>query len=283
MANLTLRNVKGSPLTYTELDTNFVNINDELSTVTDQVSTLNTQNSTLSGDLTTTKNKVTNLETSTTTLSGQINTLNTQIATKQATLVSGTNIKTVNGANLLGSGNVDVGGSINGILKCNGLGSYSAVVSGTDVKTVAGVSILGSGDIPITKTTVGLSNVENTALSTWTGSQNINTLGAIISFKETKVALPANNIDLATGNLFTKTISAATTFTLSNIPAAGNVSTFIIDLTNGGSAVITWWSGIKWVAGTAPSLTAAGRDLVGFITHDGGTTWVGVLVAKDVR
>lgn len=53
------------------------------------------------------------------------------------------------------------------------------LVSGTNIKTVANNSILGSGNIDITKSNVGLSNVENTALSTWGGSSNLTTLGTI--------------------------------------------------------------------------------------------------------
>lgn len=53
---------------------------------------------------------------------------------RQATLVSGTNIKTVNNTSLLGSGNVAV---------------QPTLVSGTNIKTINGTSLLGSGDIPI--------------------------------------------------------------------------------------------------------------------------------------
>lgn len=38
--------------------------------------------------------------------------ISTALATKQATLVSGTNIKTVNGNSLLGSGNITISGSV---------------------------------------------------------------------------------------------------------------------------------------------------------------------------
>ena len=38
--------------------------------------------------------------------------ISTALATKQATLVSGTNIKTVNGNSLLGSGDVTISGSV---------------------------------------------------------------------------------------------------------------------------------------------------------------------------
>ena len=53
---------------------------------------------------------------------------------KQAALVSGTNIKTVNSTSLLGSGNVAV---------------QPTLVSGTNIKTVNNNSLLGSGDLPI--------------------------------------------------------------------------------------------------------------------------------------
>lgn len=53
---------------------------------------------------------------------------------RQAALVSGTNIKTVNSTSLLGSGNVSV---------------QPTLVSGTNIKTINGTSILGSGNITI--------------------------------------------------------------------------------------------------------------------------------------
>ncbi len=107
--------------------------------------------------------------------------------------------------------------------------------------------------------------------------------GTLKGAKQTKVAMPASDIDLNGGDYFTKTISATTTFTVSNVPAAGTVGSFILDLTNGGSQTINWWAGMDWVGGAAPSLTAAGRDVLGFFTHDGGTTWTGLLLGKDVK
>lgn len=105
----------------------------------------------------------------------------------------------------------------------------------------------------------------------------------LTGLREVKVAMAANNIDVAAGNLFTKTISGATTLTVSNVPGTGVLATFLLDLTNGGSAAITWWSGVKWAGGAAPALTASGRDVLGFYTHDGGTTWTGLLLGKDVK
>lgn len=104
----------------------------------------------------------------------------------------------------------------------------------------------------------------------------------VTGLKETKVAVSASDIDLSTGNYFTKTISGATTFTVSNVPTTGTVASFILELTNPGSSV-TWWSGVKWVGGTQPTWTGTGKDVLAFYTHDGGTTWNGFAVGKDVK
>lgn len=106
---------------------------------------------------------------------------------------------------------------------------------------------------------------------------------------EAKVPMAANNIDLSAGNLFTKTISTNTTLTVSNVPAADKFVGFILELTNGGAAVIDWAasfggsSRIKWAAGSQPSLTASGIDVLGFFTHDGGATWRASVFSKDSK
>ena len=105
----------------------------------------------------------------------------------------------------------------------------------------------------------------------------------INTIQETKISLAASNIDLSAGGIFVKTITAATTFTVSNIPASGVASSFILELTNAGGSTITWWSAIKWPSGLAPSLTAVGKDILGFYTHDNGTTWNGFILGYNVK
>ena len=105
----------------------------------------------------------------------------------------------------------------------------------------------------------------------------------ITGLRETKIALADLDVDISLGNYFSKTISAISTLTVSNVPTTGTVASFIIDLTNGGAYAVTWWAGMKWAAGTAPALTSAGRDVLGFFTHDGGTTWSGLVLAKDIK
>ena len=60
-----------------------------------------------------------------------------EVDAKQNTLVSGTNIKTVNNTSLLGSGNVAV---------------QPTLVSGTNIKTVNNTSLLGSGNVAVQPT-----------------------------------------------------------------------------------------------------------------------------------
>jgi hypothetical protein len=104
----------------------------------------------------------------------------------------------------------------------------------------------------------------------------VQTMGNAI--RETKVAIAASEIDLATGNYFTKTISGATTFTVANVASSGTVSAFVLELTNGGSDTVTYFSGVTWAAATPPTLTASGVDTLAFFTHDGGTTCRGFVL-----
>jgi len=48
-------------------------------------------------------------------------------------------------------------------------------------------------------------------------------------------------------------------------------------------STVTWWAGVKWAGGTAPTLTAAGVDILGFYTRDGGATWRGTMMSKDSK
>jgi len=107
--------------------------------------------------------------------------------------------------------------------------------------------------------------------------------GAITGLRETKVAMAANEITLAGGNVFTKTITAATTLTVSGWLASGNSNSFVLELTNGGAFPITWFAGVKWSGGKVPTLTAAGVDILGFYSHDGGVTVRGIVLAKDSK
>jgi hypothetical protein len=80
----------------------------------------------------------------------------TALNAKQDTLVSNTNIKTVNSTTLLGSGDIAV---------------QSTLVSGTNIKTINGTTLLGSGDLTISTATPTLAQV-TTAGNTTTNAIN---------------------------------------------------------------------------------------------------------------
>jgi hypothetical protein len=148
-----------------------------------------------------------------------------------------------------------------------------------DNNTITNIEL--AGDV---KGTLPVAN-GGTGVTTSTGSGNVVlstspaiTTPTITGTKETKVAIAASEIDLSAGNYFTKTISGTTTFTVANTASSGSVSAFILDLTNGGSATVNWFSGVTWAAGTPPTLTASGRDVLGFFTYDAGTTWSGFVL-----
>lgn len=93
----------------------------------------------------------------------------------------------------------------------------------------------------------------------------------------------AVTLDLATGQHFRGTVSGSCVFTFSNPPASGNAFGFVFQVTNGGSAAVTWPAGTKWPSGSAPTLTGSGTDVLVFLTVDGGTTWRGAVSMLDSR
>jgi len=97
---------------------------------------------------------------------------------KQDTLVNQTNIKSINGESLLGSGNITieqgtvdqtiVSGSTNAVAGgavYNGLaGKQATLVSGTNIKTVGGETLLGSGNVKLMTAHVGTGNDATTLI-----------------------------------------------------------------------------------------------------------------------
>ena len=99
---------------------------------------------------------------------------------------------------------------------------------------------------------------------------------------ETSAAIAAAVIDCNAGTFFTKTITANTTFTVTGVPGPSAVPSFILELTNGGAFTVTWWANVRWAAGIAPTLTAAGTDVLGFYTLDAGANWRGLVLGRGM-
>jgi len=102
-----------------------------------------------------------------------------------------------------------------------------------------------------------------------------------ISADGTKTA--AFNLDLNDGNTHSFTVGSGTfNVGITNSLASQSNSVTII-LTNGGAGTISFVSGahdgggnaVKWAAGTAPTITTSGVDILTFTTFDGGTNYYG--------
>ena len=213
----------------------------------------------------------------------QLNTLPADLAAlsgslggKQAALVSGVNIKTINGQAVLGSGDlvVQTTGAVTSV--AGKIGDVTLAPSDVGAEP-ADATILKAAAIGVTVQGYDAATAKRNTANTFTEVQRFGK-----GVQETYSAVAASNIDVAAGGVFAKTISGATTFTVSNVPAAGAVASFILELTNPGTNV-TFWAGVKWPGGAAPTLTAAGVDVLGFYTRDGGTTWRGMVLAKDSK
>ena len=162
------------------------------------------------------------------------------IGSKQDTLVSGTNIKTLNSNSILGSGDLAV---------------QPTLVSGTNIKTIEGQSILGSGNINITNNDVGLGNVDDTSdlnkpISTATQ--------AALNAKQNTIT-NSDSITQGTTNLFLTTgertkltnTSGVNTGDQTNITGTADNVTGIVALANGGTGTAT----PSLVAGTNVTIT----------------------------
>lgn len=215
----------------------------------------------------------------------------------KATLTAGSGVSITNGAGSISIAATGSGGtvtSVSGTGTVNGI-SLSGTVTSSGSLTLGGaltgvnLTTQVTGTLPVANGGTGITSF-GTGVATALGQNVTGSGGAVLATspaiatptitgtKETRVAIAASDIDLSAGNYFTRTISGTTTLTVSNTAASGSVSAFILDLTNGGSATVNWFSGVTWAAGTPPTLTASGRDVLGFFTHDAGTTWSGFVL-----
>ena len=116
------------------------------------------------------------------------------------------------------------------------------------------------------------------------GNQTVDGVKKFTSGLYGNVVTLASNVsalDVTLANCFIKTITANTTFSFTNVPS-GAFCCVTLQLINGGSKTVTWPSSVKWTDNTAPDLTSSGKDVLTFVTMDGGSTWFGTTTCIGV-
>jgi hypothetical protein len=108
---------------------------------------------------------------------------------------------------------------------------------------------------------VGNSAVGTVTSGIWQGS-----VPAVLYSTIPTQAVAALNIDWSTGNLFTKTLAANSTFTFSNLLSG---QTIVVRLTNTASNFTVTWPTVKWPNQTAPTMTTGAFSDVYTFVYDG--------------
>ena len=237
------------------------------------------------------------------------------IATSTAdgvTSVGGTG--TVNGITLSGTvtstGNLTLGGTLSGVdlttqvtgtlPVANGgtgitsFGSGVATALGTAVNTTGGY-VTQSGTLAANNIVLGGGSgtaVSSSSLLSTSAAVTSGTYIKAIGYADTVVALgntgTAINLDVVSGGVFSATLTGSATITL-RYPVSSGSSSFTLILTNDGTAgrTVAWAGGTFNFPGGAASLvrttTANATDIWAFFTPNGGTTWYGNIVMKDVK
>ena len=195
---------------------------------------------------------------------------------------------------LVASDNIDLTSS--GIVNATSIASTS--FSGTHIN-LSGVATASSFVGNLTGTATGLSGTPNiivgiatvnteldvgvggtviTALSS-TGGVGLGTATPVSKFDllgsstQNIVSVASSNVDCSLGNYFIDTVNGNKTYTVSGI-VTNRVYSFSLEVTHT-TGTITWFSGVEWPGGTAPTLTTGKTHLFMFVTDDGGSRWRG--------
>lgn len=195
---------------------------------------------------------------------------------------------------LVASDNIDLTSS--GIVNAASIASTS--FSGTNIN-LSGVATASSFVGNLTGTATGLSGTPNiivgiatvnteldvgvggtviTALSS-TGGVGLGTATPVSKFDllgsstQNIVSVASSNVDCSLGNYFIDTVNGNKTYTVSGI-VTNRVYSFSLEVTHT-TGTITWFSGVEWPGGTAPTLTTGKTHLFMFVTDDGGSRWRG--------
>jgi archaellum component FlaF (FlaF/FlaG flagellin family) len=175
--------------------------------------------------------------------------------------------------------------------------SLSNAINGiaNGVETLANVQVTGGSfdNISVSNVTIttGTSNGLNVANASLT-NVSVDFVGNLATQPKLKyysvegsalgVTSGSVTINLDTANFYSATTNANATWSFANASPANTLSGVVLALSNGGAYDQTW-TNVDWAAGTAPTLTADGLDILVFVSYDAGTTWHGMPASLDSK
>jgi hypothetical protein len=137
---------------------------------------------------------------------------------------------------------------------------------------------LGNTGIQLGNTVTTLNNMTMPNVTITSGTANAVTIGngTYTNYTESVVTIgtvtTTNTLSLSNGTVQTVTLTAANTCTFT-MPTATAGKSFILIVTGASTANATF-TGVKWAANTAPTITTTGnKDILSFISD--GTNWYG--------
>jgi hypothetical protein len=147
----------------------------------------------------------------------------------------------------------------------------AGIEAGAQVNTVT--SVAGkTGAVVVSKSDVGLSNVDNVKQMPISG-------GVLENYREKLVTLSGTStaINLSLGNVFTHTLTGNTIYSITNA-VSGQAHSFTLIITQTATVrTLTFPASVKWQDGEIPDMSTANKTYVlTFLTIDGGTTWLGM-------
>ena len=165
---------------------------------------------------------------------------------------------------------------------------------GSAVGTTPAISVAENQVVTFSQPPVGIAAASLTAMSVTSTAAELNLLDGVSGLVQadfTKLAATQEkSAALTSGTTVALDLNLATTFTITlahnigtfnwtNPAASGAVSSFVLKVTQDGTAgrTIAWPSGVDWAAATAPTLSAAANnvDVFVFFTSNAGNTWYG--------